>query len=172
MSVMIGQTGEPLSKSLTVSWHKTPAGMMRARWTGDRLFELKFITPSSSEADAGARVQSDSGLQLDDCLTEYFKTGRDCFSNIRLNEEGWTEFTARVYACCRTIGPGETSTYKELARLAGSPNAFRAVGAAMARNRILLIIPCHRVLASDGKLTGFNAPGGTDVKRFLLDLES
>lgn len=62
-------------------------------------------------------------------------------------------------------------TYKQLARLAGRPNAARAVGSIMARNRTPLIIPCHRVLGSDGRLHGFSAPGGLEAKQKMLNLE-
>ena len=62
-------------------------------------------------------------------------------------------------------------TYKQLAKLAGNEKASRAVGAAMSRNRILLVIPCHRVIAAGGGLRGFSAPGGLATKRLLLQLE-
>jgi methylated-DNA-[protein]-cysteine S-methyltransferase len=73
---------------------------------------------------------------------------------------------------CMNITYGQTKTYKELAQLAGYPAAARAAGAAMSRNRIPLIIPCHRVLGSDGSLHGFSAPGGIQTKKQMLTLES
>jgi methylated-DNA-[protein]-cysteine S-methyltransferase len=82
-----------------------------------------------------------------------------------------TPFFRRVFELARAIPPGETTTYGKLARAAGSPGAARAVGMAMARNPVALIVPCHRVIASDGKLTGFSAPGGLATKVKLLALE-
>ena len=69
----------------------------------------------------------------------------------------------------RGIPRGQTRTYGELARMAGSPGAARAVGQAMARNPWPIIVPCHRVLGSDGALTGFG--GGVDMKRRMLQME-
>ena len=81
------------------------------------------------------------------------------------------EFDRRVYAAARSISPGETSTYGELANRLGDAALSRAVGQALGRNPIPLIVPCHRVLAADGRLGGFSAPGGTSTKRRLLEIE-
>ncbi len=80
-------------------------------------------------------------------------------------------FTERVYAALREVEAGRTVTYGELAGLAGSPGASRAVGRAMATNPLPLIIPCHRVLAAGGKPGGFSAAGGVATKRRILSLE-
>lgn len=78
---------------------------------------------------------------------------------------------ARIWAATRAIPPGETRTYGEIAASIGLPHGAQAVGVAMARNRIPLVIPCHRVLAAGGRLGGFSAPGGVDTKRRLLAIE-
>jgi methylated-DNA-[protein]-cysteine S-methyltransferase len=80
-----------------------------------------------------------------------------------------TEFRRRVLEECVRIPRGQTVTYAELARRAGRPKAFRAVGHTMATNPIPIVIPCHRVVGSNGSLTGFG--GGIDMKRRLLALE-
>lgn len=80
-------------------------------------------------------------------------------------------FERSVYGALRAVGPGETVTYGELAKRAGSPGAARAVGAAMGRNPIPVIIPCHRVLAGSGRSGGFSAPGGVATKFRLLQIE-
>ena len=79
-------------------------------------------------------------------------------------------FDRRVYALAREIAPGETRTYGELAYGLGEPDA-RAVGVALARNPVPLVVPCHRVVAADGGLGGFSAPGGVATKRRLLEIE-
>ena len=82
-------------------------------------------------------------------------------------------FYRKVYDALRKVGWGETATYGELARRAGSsePEAAREVGQAMGRNPVPVIIPCHRVLASGNKIGGFSAPGGASTKEKLLALE-
>lgn len=81
-----------------------------------------------------------------------------------------TEFQQRVWSALRRIPYGETCSYAALAREIGSPGAFRAVGAANGANPVAIIVPCHRVIASDGTLCGFG--GGLDRKRYLLELEA
>jgi methylated-DNA-[protein]-cysteine S-methyltransferase len=80
-------------------------------------------------------------------------------------------FGRKVLRACRRIAPGQTATYATLAARAGSPAAARAVGSTLAANPIPLIIPCHRVLRSDGGLGGFSAVGGTATKQRLLQHE-
>jgi methylated-DNA-[protein]-cysteine S-methyltransferase len=80
-------------------------------------------------------------------------------------------FARRVYAAARAVGPGATTTYGEIARGLGAPRAARAVGAALGANPTPIIVPCHRVLAADGSLRGFSAPGGIATKRRILEIE-
>jgi methylated-DNA-[protein]-cysteine S-methyltransferase len=82
-----------------------------------------------------------------------------------------SDFSKVVYERLRQIPPGQVVTYQKLADLAGRPRASRAVGTAMSRNPLPLIVPCHRVLASDGQLGGFSALEGTALKQKLLQLE-
>jgi methylated-DNA-[protein]-cysteine S-methyltransferase len=77
----------------------------------------------------------------------------------------------QVYAATRAVPPGSTATYGEIAQAIGRPDAARDVGAALARNPTPIIVPCHRVLGANGKLTGFSAPGGLETKRRMLALE-
>ncbi len=84
------------------------------------------------------------------------------------------EFARRVYALTRELGPGEVTSYGEIAlRIdpAAAPGAARAVGAALGANPTPIVVPCHRVLASDGSLRGFSAPGGIVTKRRMLEIE-
>lgn len=100
-------------------------------------------------------------------LQDYFLGERTTFE-LPLAPEG-TVFQRRVWAALGTVACGETTTYAALARALGQPGAFHAVGAAVGRNPISIIIPCHRALGSDGSLTGY--AGGLARKRWLLDHE-
>jgi methylated-DNA-[protein]-cysteine S-methyltransferase len=91
--------------------------------------------------------------------------------SITLDERDLDPFRAAVYAATRAIGPGKTATYGEIARAIGAPGAARAVGAALGSNPYPIIVPCHRVLAADGALHGFSAPGGIATKRRMLEIE-
>lgn len=93
------------------------------------------------------------------------------FRGVPLDLEGVPEFHQRAYALLIEYGWGQTTTYGALARALGDVTLSRAVGQAMGANPIPLIIPCHRVLASDGKAGGFSAPGGAGSKLKMLALE-
>lgn len=95
----------------------------------------------------------------------------DDLRDVLLDDRGIDEFRRAVYAATRTIPPGTTRSYGEIARAIARPDAARDVGAALARNPFPVIVPCHRVVAADGKLTGFSAPGGLATKRRMLALE-
>ena len=91
--------------------------------------------------------------------------------DVPLDEAGLDDFRRAVYAATREIAPGSTRSYGEIARAIGRPDAARDVGVALSRNRYPIIVPCHRVVAANGALTGFSAPGGLDTKRRMLELE-
>ncbi|TWU43719.1 Methylated-DNA--protein-cysteine methyltransferase [Novipirellula aureliae] len=154
--------------------HDCPLGTIWTHWTKNGLYRLHWredggFVSESTTANWIARRQSDL---LDKQLALYFKTGEANFDPIVIDSTGWTPFSTVVYEKCREIPVGTTLSYKELARRSGSEGASRAVGSAMARNRVPIVIPCHRVVAGNGRLCGFSAPGGLQTKRFLLDLES
>jgi methylated-DNA-[protein]-cysteine S-methyltransferase len=96
----------------------------------------------------------------------------DDLRDVMIGADRFTPFQQRVVEACRDISWGETQSYGELAAIAGSPGAARAVGNIMAANRFPLVVPCHRVVGAAGRLGGFSAPDGVDLKRRLLDLES
>jgi methylated-DNA-[protein]-cysteine S-methyltransferase len=100
-------------------------------------------------------------------LKEYFAGRRQTF-DLKLSPAG-TRFQLDVLEALQRIPYGETRSYADIARTIGKPRAVRAVGAANGRNPLPIVIPCHRVIGSNGSLTGFG--GGIDTKRFLLDLE-
>lgn len=93
---------------------------------------------------------------------------RDDLSDVRLDMSGLSEFLQRAYAITRTITPGHTLTYGQIADRLGSPGLARAVGRAMGANPFPIIVPCHRVLGADGSIGGFSAHGGAATKRRML----
>jgi methylated-DNA-[protein]-cysteine S-methyltransferase len=97
--------------------------------------------------------------------------GRDDLADIALDLGALPAFHRRVYEVARAIPPGSTLTYGEVAARLGEPGAARAVGHALGRNPFPIIVPCHRVLAADGRMHGFSAHGGTATKRRLLAIE-
>ncbi|KAA6455835.1 methylated-DNA--[protein]-cysteine S-methyltransferase [Acidobacteria bacterium AB60] len=127
--------------------------------------------PSHAEVQLGAMRPDDGNRTLTEAerqLEEYFAGKRREFS-LRLDIRG-TPFQKNVWEALLGIPYGETTSYGEIAKRIGKPSASRAVGAANGQNPIPIVVPCHRVIGSTGKLTGFG--GGLDVKEKLLGLES
>lgn len=102
-----------------------------------------------------------------DQIDEYFRGERTEFTLPLVL--GGTPFQQKVWATLRTIPYGQTWSYRELAEVLGRPTAVRAVAAANGKNPVSIVVPCHRVIGSDGSLTGY--AGGLERKRFLLDRE-
>lgn len=96
----------------------------------------------------------------------------DDFVDVEIDKSHLTPFARRVVLTTRRIAYGRTCSYGELARQAGCPNGARAVGNVMRQNRVPLVVPCHRVVGSAGKLGGFSGEEGLAMKRRLLDLEA
>lgn len=136
------------------------AGLCGSHFVGEKYFPE--ITSAWQQRDSA--VLSGAAKQLD----EYFAGTRTQF-DLPL-AAGGTPFQRQVWTELTHIAFGERLTYGELARRVGLPNGSRAVGAANGRNPISIIVPCHRVVGSDGSLTGY--AGGLDKKRQLLDLET
>ena len=90
---------------------------------------------------------------------------------VTLDEEAVPELHRRVYAAARTIPPGSTLTYGDVARRLGDATLARQVGEALGRNPFPIVVPCHRVLAAGGRTGGFSARGGTETKMQLLRIE-
>ncbi|MGO1520536.1 MAG: methylated-DNA--[protein]-cysteine S-methyltransferase, partial [Sphingobacterium sp.] len=105
--------------------------------------------------------------QLEKELEEYFNGSRTIFT-VPLDTPG-TDFQRKVWAALQSIPYGETKSYKQQAEYINSTNSVRAVANANGMNRVSILIPCHRVIGSDGKLTGYG--GGLWRKQYLLDLE-
>lgn len=129
------------------------AGVVAVGWLGD----------GNRDEDTRA-VTNPIGEEAARQLVEYFAGDRTSF-DLPLDLRG-TDFQRQVWASLRTIPFGETISYAEQARRLGRPTAVRAVAAANGRNPVGIIVPCHRVIGSDGSLTGYAA--GLPVKRWLL----
>lgn len=134
--------------------------------TGLYLEDQKYF-PQLPELTAEA-MSSDILDLAETQLAEYFASQRQQF-DLPLEPEG-TEFQKRVWLLLQKISYGETISYGQLAQWYGQPQASRAVGAANGRNPISIVIPCHRVIAANGKLTGY--AGGIDRKQWLLQHET
>ncbi len=130
--------------------------------------EWKVIVDLLSGIDV---AEHDGGIlrEVQEKIIAYFEGERVEFDrDIRIELGGVSDFQRRVLTACRGIGFGQRVSYSQLAKRVGSAGAARAVGGVMARNAIPLIVPCHRVVRSDGGLGGFSAVGGVGLKKRLL----
>jgi methylated-DNA-[protein]-cysteine S-methyltransferase len=149
----------------------SPAGTLKLVASEKGLAALLFRDDDPSLSPLQPLLEQPSHpilLETERQLGQYFAGVRKTFS-VPLDFNG-TEFQKKVWQALLSIPFGETRTYGEIARQLGNPTASRAVGAANGRNPISIIAPCHRVIGSSGKLTGYG--GGLDVKEMLLALEA
>lgn len=125
---------------------------------------LRCLSFSSLHCESGC---SEVARRTIEQLEEYFEGQRTQF-DLPIKMDG-TDFQKKCWEALMKIGYGKTVTYAEEARMIGSPKALRAVGMANHRNPIAIVVPCHRVVASGGKIGGYG--GGIEVKRRLLEME-
>lgn len=144
----------------------TMAGLLRIVEENDAIVQIQF---EQEQKTAGDAVLQDTPLLLEAKrqLEEYFAGLRASFS-LPLNPQG-TAFQKKVWQQLEAIPYGQTRTYGQIAAAVGQPTASRAVGGANHNNPIAIVIPCHRVIGANGKLTGY--AGGLDIKEKLLRLE-
>ena len=145
----------------TAVYH-SPFGDMELTYEEDAVTALKM-----AEKEAKGDAPEGLALAVFRELDEYFQGKRKIF-DIPLRTHG-TPFQEKVWAALRAIPYGEVRSYKEVAEAIGHPKAYRAVGMANNANPIFIIVPCHRVIGSDGSLTGYG--GGLPMKKALLSLE-
>ena len=129
-------------------------------------FLMQLVAECQHVALSSTDVLADASGQL----YEYLSGVRTHFS-LPLDLSRLTDFQRVVLQAVASVPYGETRSYGEVAAQIGRPYAARAVGGANARNRLPMVIPCHRIIAADGSLGGFSGPGGLHTKRRLLDLE-
>jgi len=146
----------------------SPIGQLLLAGSADALQVIGFPHGDKARrADIGWERYDEPFKKTARQLNEYFSGDRQEFE-LDLAPEG-TKFQVEVLEALRGIPYGETRTYRDIAVAVGRPKAVRAVGNANGRNPLPIVIPCHRVIGSDGSLTGFG--GGIEIKRYLLDLE-
>jgi methylated-DNA-[protein]-cysteine S-methyltransferase len=166
--------------SLAYTLLETPIGTCAIAWSdrGVVALQLPEASPASTESRLRRRhpdaVSGEPTPEVADAIAAIVALtsgeARD-LTSVRVDLDGIGDFERRVYDAARAIAPGETATYGEIARRIGEPGAAQAVGRALGRNPVAIIVPCHRVLAADGKTGGFSAHGGIDTKLKLLSIE-
>jgi methylated-DNA-[protein]-cysteine S-methyltransferase len=155
---------------LVYKFLESPVGKLKLVASDKGLTAILWKNDSPRRVPLKDLVQNDKHpvlMRAEFQLREYFAGSRQMF-DIPLDMRG-TTFQKSVWEALLAIPFGETRSYGELAKQLGRPSASRAVGAANGRNPISIVVPCHRVIGSSGKLTGF--AGGLEVKAYLLGLE-
>ena len=157
-------------KRLVYKWMDSPVGKLRLVASDQGIAAILWeaedprrVRMNLAAEDNAHPVLVETERQLD----EYFAGRRQKFE-LKMDFAG-TSFQQKVWQALLAIPYGETRSYRDVARQVGSPDATRAVGAANGRNPISIVAPCHRVIGSTGRLTGF--AGGLDAKAYLLTLE-
>ncbi|MBP2158884.1 MULTISPECIES: methylated-DNA--[protein]-cysteine S-methyltransferase [Asticcacaulis] len=160
---------------------ETTAGFCGLAWTNDGV--VRFQLPGQSrdeterllkrrEPDMQPGTQTPEIASTIEAVKRYFEGETVDFGHVPVDLSGQDDFFKAIYGALRQVGWGQTTTYGALAKQLGAGSeAARDVGVAMGRNPVALIIPCHRCLAAGGKLGGFSAPGGSDTKLKMLELE-
>jgi methylated-DNA-[protein]-cysteine S-methyltransferase len=147
-----------------VTYYKTPIGTARIVGDDDGISSITVLDSEGENSTKIPKCLRDCVRQLD----EYFQKKRKVF-NLKLNPKG-TEFQKDVWRTLQQIPYGETKTYLKQSEEMGDPKAIRAIAAANGKNPLWIVIPCHRVIGSDGSLTGYS--GGIWRKRWLLEHEN
>jgi methylated-DNA-[protein]-cysteine S-methyltransferase len=147
---------------LQKAYYNSPTGTIEVTGTEKGIETLYFVDEMPE--------QSETPTCLQECMRQldlYFKGELEEF-DLKLIPAG-TDFQQKVWKELLTVGFGKTASYLDIAKALGDKNATRAVGSANGQNPISVIIPCHRIIGSNGKLTGYG--GGIERKRWLLDFE-
>jgi len=170
-----GERGAEKARGFSV--FETAIGHCAIAWTDDAIAGAQL--PEHDEPATRTRMQRrfpgvpeapppDHALEAIEAIRALLNGEPRDLSGVALEMDGVAEFDARVYDLTRMIAPGTTLTYGEVAARLGDKTLSRAVGQALGKNPFAPIVPCHRVVASDGKMHGFSAPGGVAVKLRML----
>lgn len=157
----------------------TPLGHCGIAWCGDLVVATRL--PDESAADTGRRLAARTGATRGEppaairhataSMTALLEGERRDLTSILCAFGRVDPFAAEVYAATREIPAGETSTYGVIASQLGDQQLARNVGRALGRNPLPILVPCHRIIGADGKLTGFSAAGGVATKLRMLEIE-
>lgn len=166
-----------------MAWHlfDTPIGWCGLAWNEGGLAGLQLPEKDRAATERRLRARDPTGTQaasppawvarLIADLQRYLAGERINFSAVAVDFGRRDANEQAIYAALRAVAWGETVTYGELAKRSGIENGAQAVGQAMARNPVPVVVPCHRVLAAGQRIGGFSAPGGAATKERLLALE-
>ncbi|MHC4086918.1 MAG: methylated-DNA--[protein]-cysteine S-methyltransferase [Planctomycetota bacterium] len=146
----------------------TEYALCRTQLPGPKREKIKSLLLKNMSA---AQFDKSFFRPLQEQINTYFEGAYVDFRNIPIVLEGFSSFVGSVLSACRNIEFGRTVSYSGLAIKIGRPAAVRAVGGALAKNPLPLIIPCHRIIRGDGKIGGFSALGGTTLKKKMLQHE-
>jgi len=145
----------------------TSFGVCGISWDGELITRFSLPPAAAAPIDAPAFVSAVIA-RVQDHLSGHLQD----FADVRFAWQQVTDFQRAVYQAALRVGPGQTATYGQLAKTIGQPlAAARAVGTALGQNPWPLLVPCHRFVGADGRMTGFSAPGGIQTKLRLLALE-
>ncbi len=147
---------------MEVAFYKSPIGILKIFSSDYALHKIQLVD-ARNDFECSA-----FNYNVMEQLDEYF-AGRLFTFNIPVEINAATEFEKKVYDALLSIRYGKTKTYKELAQMIGVPGGSRAVGNALAKNPVPLVMPCHRIIKSNGQIGKFAL--GTDAKKYLLDFE-
>ncbi len=166
----------PLDGELAFSVFETACGWMALAGRDQTVHQLRlgYDDPCVLRSDlqqAGFASEADWFPELREKLRAYAAGQPVSFAGVRCALPVLTEFQARVIEFVKRMPLGQVLSYGDVAAAVGYPGAARAVGTVMSSNLIPIIIPCHRVVAAGGKLGGYSAPRGIELKQWLLDLE-
>ena len=143
----------------------TEYALCRTQLPGPKREKIKSLLLKNMSA---AQFDKSFFRPLQEQINTYFEGAYVDFRNIPIVLEDFSSFVGSVLTACRNVEFGRTISYSGLAIKIGRPTAVRAVGGALAKNPLPLIIPCHRIIRGDGKIGGFSAPGGTTLKKKML----
>jgi methylated-DNA-[protein]-cysteine S-methyltransferase len=170
----------PMSEALGFQIFETPIGGVGIAWSDAGVAGV-FLPEANATATRRRILRRFGGAReltppaeircAVDAITALLRGERADLSRVALDLHGVPDLNRRVYEIARTIAPGRTLTYGEIAERLGDTRLARDVGRALARNPFSIVVPCHRVLAANGKLGGFSARGGVETKQRLLSIE-
>ena len=147
-----------------VRYYHAPVGWIEIRASCDAVMSLVFCDKPENDNCCDSHIISECVRQLD----EYFAGQRFTF-DLPISQKG-TEFQQKVWNILTEIPYGKTVSYAAVAKKMNAPNSARAVGAANGKNKVWVVVPCHRVIGADGSLTGY--AGGLELKKRLLEHEA